>query len=215
MHTEFKLYPRYIEPHMTNGLIIPAFAFVDGQLGMEQHYGEKPRTECYSEGEILATYTGRQIGAKPLSLPGLLRQTTPLAQWKKVFPKLTRSNIALTVPFGITSRTSIRIKYEHFDVNTYHKFYQDLAKFGITDKNCKFIPCFENREITVPDKNIRIGYYQKPREILACVANAGKKVLRISLDKKFKNLLNWETGKPMNNSFTLDPGDFRLIYIKK
>lgn len=215
MHTEFKLYPRYVEAHMTNALVIPAFAFLDGQLGLEQHYGEKPRTECYGEGEILATYTGRQIGAKPLSLPGLVRQTMPLAQWKKVFPKLTRSNIALTVPFGITSRTSIRTKYEHFDVNTYHKFYQDLAKFGITDKNCKFIPCFENREITVPNKNIHIGYYQKSGEILACVANAGKKVLRISLDKKFKNLINWETGKPMNNSFTLDPGDFRLIYIKK
>lgn len=215
MHTEFKLYPRYVEAHMTNALVIPAFAFLDGQLGLEQHYGEKPRTECYGEGEILATYTGRQIGAKPLSLPGLVRQTMPLAQWKKVFPKLTRSNIALTVPFGITSRTSIRAKYEHFDVNTYHKFYQDLAKFGITDKNCKFIPCFENREITVPNKNIRIGYYQKSGEILACVANAGKKVLRISLDKKFKNLINWETGKPMNNSFTLDPGDFRLIHIKK
>ena len=62
---------------------------------------------------------------------------------------------------------------------------------------------------------MRIGYYQKSGEILACVANAGKEVSRITLDKKFKNLINWETGKQMNNSFTLDPGDFKLVYIKK
>ena len=214
MHTEFKLYPRYIEPHMTNGLIIPAFAFADGQLGMEQHYGEKPRTECYGEGEVLATCTGRQIGAKPLSLPGLVRQTMPLAQWKKVFPKLTRSNIALTVPFGITSRTSIRVKYEHFDVDTYHKFYKDLADFGITEKDCVFIPCFENKKITVSDKNIRIGYYQKPGEILVCVANAGKEQSKVTLPVQ-KKLLDWESRKPMKNTFTLAPGDFKLVYIKK
>ena len=213
MHTEFKLYPRYVEAHMTNALVIPAFAFLDGQLGLEQHYGEKPRTECYGEGEMLATYTGRQIGAKPLSLPGLVRQTTPLAQWKKIFPKLTRSNIALTVPFGVTSRTSIRVKYEHFDVPTYHKFYCDLAAFGITEKDCDFIPCFENTKITVPDKNIRIGYYQRPGALLACVANAGKTPKKVTLPVK-KQLIDWESRKTMTNSFTLAPGDFRLVYIK-
>ena len=213
MHTEFKLYPRYVEAHMTNALVIPAFAFLDGQLGLEQHYGEKPRTECYGEGEMLATYTGRQIGAKPLSLPGLVRQTMPLAQWKKIFPKLTRSNIALTVPFGVTSRTSIRVKYEHFDVATYHKFYCDLAAFGITEKDCDFIPCFENTKITVPDKNIRIGYYQRPGALLACVANAGKTPKKVTLPVK-KQLLDWESRKPMNNTFTLAPGDFKLVYIK-
>ena len=214
MHTEFKIYPRYIEPHMTNGLIIPAFAFADGQLGMEQHYGEKPRTECFGEGEILATYTGRQIGAKPLALPGLKRMTMPLAQWKKVFPRLTRSNIALTVPFGITARTSIRVKYEHFDVETYQKFYRDLAAFGITDKDCVFVPCFENTQITVSDKNIRIGYYQKQGAILACVANAGKTESKVTLPIQ-KPMLDWESRKPVSDTFTLAPGDFRLIYISK
>ena len=222
MHTEFKLYPRYVEPHMTNALIVPAFAFADGQLGLEQHYGESPRTECFSPGEILATYTGRQIGAKPLGLPGLVRRTTPLEKWKKDFPRLTRSCIALSLPFGITMRTSRRVKYEHFDVDTYHKFYGNLAEFGIAKEDCVFLPCYEQKAVTTEKKDLLIGCYRRPGKVLVCVSNFGRTPVTATLKidapalglKDGLRMTDWETRRPVTPQLTLGPGDFRLILLE-
>jgi len=223
MHTRFRIYPRYIEPHMTNALIIPAFSFADGQLGMEQHYGESPRTACFPADEILATYTGRQIGAKPHALPGLLRKNMPREQWKKMFPILTRSCIALSLPYGITMRTSIRVKYEHFDIATYHALYKDLAEFGIAEKDCVFEPCFEHKSVSPGVKEIRIGLWKRPGRVLVCAANPGTEpatadleidASSLGLKKNFK-ITDWEKRAPLTKKFTLAPGDFKLVLLSE
>ena len=223
MHTEFNIYPRYIEPHMTNALIIPAFSFADGQLSMEQHYGESPRTACFPPDEILATCTGRQIGAKPLALPGLLRKSMPLEQWKKEFPVLTRSCIALMLPFGITARTSIRVKYEHFDIETYHAFYRNMTEFGIAAKDCVFEPCFEQKSVGTGSKDILIGLYRRPGKVLVGAANFGKVPVTADLEISpaalgFKGkikMTDWEKRTPLPEKFTIAPGDFKLILLSE
>jgi len=223
MHTRFHIYPRYVEPHMTNALIVPAFSFADGQLGMEQHYGESPRTACFPADEILATYTGRQIGAKPLALPGLLRKNMPPERWKKEFPVLTRSCIALSLPFGITMRTSIRVKYEHFDIGTYQAFYKNLAEFGIAEKDCVFEPCFEQKSVSSGSKDIRIGLFKRPGKVLVCAANLCKEpaaadleidASSLGLKENFK-MTDWEKRTPITKKFTLAPGDFKLVLLSE
>ena len=202
---------------MSNALIVPAFSLVDGQLGMEQHYGEEPRTFCFPEDEILATGTGRQIGAKSLALPGLERRTMPLEQWKKEFPRLTRSCIALSAPFGITMRTSVRRRYEHFDIETYRKFYAALAAFGIAEKDCVFIPCFENNEIKSDAANIRTGCYKRPGKWLLCVSNLGKKPVQTKLESRAfgrkVRFVDWETRREISGRIAVPAADFRLILV--
>lgn len=222
MHTEFNIYPRYIEPHMTNTLLVPAFSFADAQLGFEQYYGEDLATDRFSTGEILATYTGRQIGAKPIGLQGIRRRNAPAELWDQNRMTLSRSFLALMMPFGIMIGADMRNNNEAIDYDVVYNAYNNLAAFGIAEDDCVFVPCFENDGAVLSDQDdIRIASYRRPGQALIIISNFGKTPRKIQLKidpeklgipAKFQTL-NWESRKPIDGEFSLAPGDFRLLRL--
>lgn len=222
MHTEFKMYPRYIEPHMTNGLIIPAFSFADGQLGFEQYYGEELATERFSIGEILTIYSGRQIGTKPLGLQGIRRRNTPMELWGQKTKILTRSFFALMLPFGITIYADMRNQDEAMDYAVAHDLFSNLAEFNIAADDCTFVPCFENDGAVLADQNeVQIASYRRPEQALIVISNFSKNRQKIQLKINPEKLgipanfqlLDWESRKASDAEILLEPGDFRLLRI--
>ena len=119
-------------------------------------------------------------------------------------------------------RTSIRVKYEHFDVETYHTFYRNMAEFGIAKEDCVFLPCYEQKAVTAKEKALLIGCYRRPGKVLVCVSNFGRipvtatlgiDASAIGLKENFR-MTDWETRRPSAPQLTLDPGDFRLILLE-
>ena len=49
------LYPRLLQIHMTNALLIPCFSLATSTLGWENHYGDSPLPTRFSVDDILAT----------------------------------------------------------------------------------------------------------------------------------------------------------------
>ena len=216
------LYPRLIQIHMTNALLIPCFSLATSTLGWEDHYGEKPHPERFSVDQILATDSGTQLGVECCILAGIFRQTTSKNEWGKKLRKLTRSMIALSLPFNAKYKSPINTGA---DAKFYYRIISLASDFGFWKKECRFVPFWHQdaAALQVGDGKVLASSWRFPGRVLLILGNTDKKekTLNLSVDVKalqlpdnFK-LINAENGKPENPaSIVLDGYDFKLLILE-
>jgi hypothetical protein len=218
---KFNKYPRMLQVHMTNSLLVPCFSFATSQLGWETKFGETPFQERCTLESILTTNTGRQIGADSVALVGILRRTTPVAEWKSKQSQLTRTFLTMSLPHGIKARRRIM---PEADWNVIRNIYGLIAKFKCWEQDCKFIPYWENDPaIRVNKPEFIVSGYVRPGETLLIVSNlknAGN--VKLMLNKQALGLpanakaVDIESGKQIDfDKLFVQKYDFRLIKISK
>lgn len=216
------LYPRLIQIHMTNALLIPCFSLATSTLGWEDHYGEKPHPERFRIDEILATDSGTQLGVECCILAGIFRQTTPRDQWGKKLRKLTRGMIALSLPFNAKYKSPINTGA---DAKFYYRIISLASDFGFWKKECKFVPFWHPDAVAlqVNSGKVLASSWRFPGKVLLILGNTDKsgKTLKLTVDRKalqlpesFK-LVDAETGKTEDPaSIILDGYDFKLLILE-
>ena len=65
---------RFIQIHMTNCLLVPAFGFATSILSLEHHFGNKIYQERFSVDYIRAESLGTQVGCESVALDGIFRK---------------------------------------------------------------------------------------------------------------------------------------------
>ena len=207
--------PRVLQVHMTNAQIIPAFSFATSQLGWESDFGEKPLQLRYRKDLILAESTGLQIGNAPLSLGGVVRKTTAADKWKPKFDYLTRTLLAMTMPYNV----GVKLRASPLDASRKVVLAaQDiLGKFGIAEADCKFEPFYDpaNAPGEISGKDLMISAYVRKGRKLMIIANECGEERRFVINGNF-TVLDAETGKVLaENDRTVKPYDFRLLKLEK
>ena len=207
--------PRVLQVHMTNAQIIPAFSFATSQLGWESDFGEKPLQLRYKKDLILAESTGLQIGNAPLSLGGVVRKTTPADKWKNKFDYLTRTLMAMTLPYNVGVK--LRASPQDASRKVVLAAQNILGEFGIAEADCKFEPFYDpaNAPREVSGKDLMISAYSRKGRKLMIIANECGEARTFVINGKF-NAVDLETGKELpETDRTVQPYDFRLIELKK
>ena len=216
------LYPRMIQIHMTNALLIPCFSLATSTLGWEDHYGEKPHPERFSIDQIMATDSGTQLGVECCILAGIFRQTTPREQWGKKFRKLTRGMIALSLPFNAKYKSPINTGA---DAKFYYRIISLASDFGFWKKECRFVPFWhpDSAALKVKDGKVLASSWRFPGRVLLILSNTDKAAKRLSLTVDCKSLqlpenfrlINAETKRAENPaSIVVDGYDFKLFILE-
>lgn len=206
--------PRVLQVHMTNAQIIPAFSFATSQLGWESDFGEKPLQLRYKKDLILAESTGLQIGNAPLALGGVVRKTTPKDEWKTKFDQLTRTLLAMTLPYNV----GVKLRASPLDASRKVVLAaQDiLGVFGIAEADCKFEPFYDPATAPkeISGKDLMISAYARTGRKLMIIANECGEERRFKINGNFK-AVDLESGKSLpEDDRTVKPYDFRLIELK-
>ena len=207
--------PRILQVHMTNAQIVPAFSFATSQLGWEADFGEKPLQLRYKEDLILTESTGLQVGNAPLALGGVVRRTTPQEQWKPKFDYLTRTLLAMTMPYGVGVK--LRASPQDASRKVVLAAQSALGKFGIGDKECVFEPFFDPAKAPkeISGKELMISAYRRPGRKLVIIGNRSDAVQKFSIDGKFTAVRDFETGKILaDDDRMVKAYDFRLIELE-
>ena len=216
------LYPRLLQVHMTNALLIPCFSLATSTLGWENHYGDTPLPTRFKIDDILATGTGLQVGAESCVLGGIKRRKLTPAEWKKNYRYLTRTLISLSLPFGAKFKAPVT---PAGDAKFYFSIISLAGDFGFWKPECKFVPFWESAaaDLNVNDPEILASSWRFPGRVLLVLGNlSGKeKKLHLSvnranlaLQEKYK-IINAETGKSENaENLTIAPYDFKLLILE-
>ena len=207
--------PRVLQVHMTNAQIIPAFSFATSQLGWESDFGEKPLQLRYQKDLILAESTGLQIGNAPLSLGGVVRKTTPRDKWKPKFDYLTRTLLAMTMPYNVGVK--LRASPQDASRKVVLAAQDILGRFGIAESDCTFEPFYDPAKAPkeVSGKDLMISAYARNGRKLMIIANGCKEERRFTVHGQF-HITDLETGKILpENDRTVKPYDLRLIELRK
>ncbi len=216
------LYPRLLQVHMTNALLIPCFSLATSTLGWENHYGDTPLPTRFKIDDILATGTGLQVGAESCVLGGIKRRKLTPAQWKKNYQYLTRTLISLSLPFGAKFKAPVT---PAGDARFYFSIISLAGDFGFWKPECRFVPFWEAdaTDLSVNDKEVLASSWRFPGRVLLVLGNqSGKtKELKLSVNteklalKKDFKVLNTET-KTVEDSgkIVLAPYDFKLLLLK-
>ncbi|MBE6392425.1 MAG: hypothetical protein E7042_09565 [Lentisphaerae bacterium] len=208
--------PRVLQVHMTNAQLVPVFSFATSQLGWEADFGEKPLQERYRHDFILAESTGLQVGNAPLALGGVVRKTTPQDQWKPKFDYLTRTLLAMTMPYGVGVK--LRASPQDASRKVVLAAQDALGRFGIADKECVFEPFFDPAKSPkeIRGQNLMISAYARQDRKLLVIGNKSKTPQQFHFHGKFSAIRDYETGKALaDNDRTVNAYDFRLIEIVK
>lgn len=204
-------YPRILQVHMTDALLVPCFSFATSQLGFEAKYGETPLPTRYSLDYIRTIGLGRKIGANGLMLQGIRQKSTPPEQWKDTVKTLKRSMLALSLPHDIRQFAS--------HSPDLYAIYQKLSDFGCFREDRLFIPYWEkNQTLKVNNENVLLSYYQRSDALLIILSNyfnaeAVDVEISSTLLRKIP-LRDYESGKEADAKKIVIPGyDFRLLFM--
>ncbi len=203
-------YPRILQVHMTDALLIPCFSFATSQLGFEAKYGESPLPTRYALDYIRAIGLGTKLGANGLMLQGVHRKTTSPEQWNEKSKTLRRSMLALSLPHGIRQFAS--------HAPDLYEIYQKLSDFGCFTQSTRFIPYWDKAQDLRVDKEILLSSYQLPEATLVILSNYHnydpvKVELSGNLPNKFK-LVDLETNEQVSyQNITIQGYDFRLLVL--
>lgn len=221
MQHQMNRYPRVLEVHMTNALLVPCFSLATSQLGWESDFGESPLPERYRLDDIRAISLGTQIGAESLALGGVLRKTTPAAEWKDKFIRLTRSHLALSLPHGIKIKDRLNSDIERqlvFDT------YRRMNGFGCWNEDSRFVPYWENDPAFKTNRpGVLVSSYRRPNQALVIVSNVkgdGETMLNIDWDKlglpADSPVVDLENGGSVDlEKLAIPEYDFKLLRIGK
>ena len=217
-----KLYPRLLQIHMTNALLIPCFSLATSTLGWEKNYGDTPLPTRFTVDDILATGTGLQLGAESCVLGGIKRQKVPAREWKKAFRQLTRSLIALSLPFDAKFKAPVT---KAGDDEFYYSIISLAGEFGFWKPECRFVPFWESdaAALQVDSAEVLASSWRFPGKVLLVLGNLSGKEQKLSLKADAAQLQlgsgykikNAETGKEEQGSrITIKPYDFKLLILE-
>lgn len=217
---QHNLTPRLLQVHMTNALLIPCFSLATSTLGWEQHYGESPLTRRFAIDDILATGTGQQLGAEACVLGGIKKVDTPSAQWPERNRQLTRSLLALSLPFAAKFKAPVT---PAGDAPYYFSIISLMSDFGFWADDCRFVPFWETdaAAIRASQPNWLVSSWRRPGQLLAVLGNTGDAAsgsLQLDLHALgFTPNATWthlETGEPVNPTrITIADDDFLLLRL--
>ena len=220
---KLNLYPRLLQIHMTNALLIPSFSLATSTLGWENHYGDTPLPTRFKVDDILATGTGLQLGTENCVLGGIKRKTYTPKEWKNgKYRWLTRTLIALSLPFGAKFKAPVT---PAGDAKFYFSVIGLAGEFGFWKPECKFVPFWENAaaDLCVNDAEVLASSWRFPGRVLLVLGNlSGKeKVLKLSVNasnlalKDGFKIINAETRNMENaQKIVLPPYDFKLLVLE-
>ena len=220
---KLNLYPRLLQIHMTNALIIPSFSLATSTLGWENHYGDTPLPTRFKVDDILATGTGLQLGTENCVLAGIKRKTIPSEEWKNgKYRWLTRTLISLSLPFGAKFKAPVT---PAGDAKFYFSIISLAGEFGFWKPECKFVPFWEKEaaDLAVGDAEVLASSWRFPGKALLVLGNLSEKekVLKLSVNasnlalKKEYKIINAETQNVENaQKIVLPPYDFKLLILE-
>lgn len=216
--------PRLIQIHMTNCLLVPAFAFGTSMLSWEDHFGNEIFQKRFSVDYMRAESLGSQVGAESVALDGIHPNGWNEKDWcDRYFTFLTRTQQALLLPAGVKTWMRPAIPYSGLDRVELFKILEVLSRFEIWDEDCEFVAFYENDGAVggVP-KDVLLGTYRKPGKVLAIFGDAGGKDVDFVLKADAAKLglreplafVDCETGKPLEGGRVRLPSwDLRLVEI--
>ena len=205
---------------MTNAQLVPCFSFATAQLSWERMFGETPLPERYHHDEILAEGIGDRLGLESIALGGILKRDTPSRDWDAKKSLLTRSFLALSLPYGIKPKN--RVSPNDIDWPTIVPVYERMSEFGFWREDCRFVPCWEkDPAITCSAPQVLVASYRRPGKTLLVLGNTGEETtLAIAIDKQKLDLrqdaeiTDLENERNMELSDLILPKhDFKLIQI--
>lgn len=216
-------YPRILQVHMTNALLVPCFSLATSQLGFESNFGESPFPERYTLDDIQATGLGTQIGAEAVALGGILRKTTAPKEWGKTNLLLSRSNLALTLLHGI--KIQARVAPDDIDRRIVFDTYQRMSDFGFWEKDSRFVPYWEkNAALSVSEPGVYLSSYRRPGKTLVILSNLTRNAVTANMKIDYAGLalqpdapvIDLENGTSLNpDTISLAGYDFKLLQIGK
>lgn len=220
MQYKMGIFPRLIQVHMTNCLLIPSFAFATSQLSWEDHFGEDEFQKRYSIDYIRAESIGTQLGAEGVALDGIRRRNTPPGKWDRRYAELTRTQMALLLPAGI--RIWRRLSPQGVHKQTLFKIWDVLGEFRIWDGECRFVAFYDNDGAVAAPEKVLTGTYRRPDKVLALFGNLDGRRKTFTLKADLKKLglptdcrfTNAETGKELpGGQVTLNSYDLAMVLI--
>ena len=172
--------------------------------------------------DILATGTGLQVGTESCVLGGIKRQKSSSKEWKVLWRQLTRSLIALSLPFGAKFKAPVTLAA---DAEFYFSIISLAGDFGFWKSECEFVPFWEKdaAALKVDAKDVLASSWRFPGKVLLVLGNmSGKEQqLKLAVDAKKLKLANGykvrnaETGKEESPSqIKLSAYDFKLLILE-
>ncbi len=222
---QYKVKPRYIQIHMTNALLLPCFSWGTSQLGWEDHYGELEFQDRYAVDNILAINLGAKLGAESVALDGIHRNVTSVKEWKNgKFLHLTRTNLAMTLPFDVKIKRRLKGKWSGYDWNCVSKIYTLLSSYGCWSDQAVFVPCYaDDGALGKIPAGIMAASYRLQGKVAVILANTGEAetvqlkpdYAKLSLPAG-ENFYNAETGQIAEDNRVLIPRrDFMVLFSGK
>ena len=220
---QHNLYPRLLQIHMTNALLIPSFSLATSTLGWENHYGDTPLPTRFKVDDILASGTGLQLGTENCVLGGIKRKTFTPKEWKNgKYRWLTRTLIALSLPFGAKFKAPVT---PAGDAKFYFSVIGLAGEFGFWKPECKFVPFWEKNaaDLAVNDNEVLASSWRFPGRALLVLGNLSGREKELTLSVNVSNLalkeeykiINAENRKVENaQKIILPPYDFKLLILE-
>lgn len=219
---KYNLYPRLLQIHMTNALLVPCFSLATSTLGWEKNYGETPLPERFSVDDILATGTGLQLGTENCVLGGIKRRKSTGKAWKLKYRYLTRTLIALSLPFNAKFKAPVT---PAGDAEFYFSIISLAGDFGYWKPECRFVPFWEADAAALQVNNSKVlaSSWRFPGRVLLVLGSQSDKEqhLQLTVDRKELQLpdsykiINAETRQVESaEKIVLPPYDFKLLILE-
>jgi hypothetical protein len=218
---------RFIQIHMTNCLLVPAFAFGTSMLSWEDHYGDDVFQKRFSIDYVRAESLGSQIGAEPIALDGIKnRGKFERKEWfSKRFPFLTRTQQAVLLPAGVKTWERPAIPGNGLDRKELFKILNVLGRFEIWADDCEFTPFYDGYAgVGGQPSDVLVGVYRRKGKALAIFGNQSEKdhefeiaadARKLGLSGRLK-FTNGETGEEIaGGKLRLPACDLRLVLIEE
>ena len=200
--------PRLLQIHMTNCLLVPAFAFGTSMLSWEDHFGEEIFQKRFAVDYMRAESLGTQVGAEAIALDGIRRISYDEKEWRKSrFRFLTRTQHALLLPAGVKTWMRPAIPYNGVDREELFAIMAPLSKFEIWSDDCEFIAFYDDDgAVSGAPAGVLTASYRRPGKVLAIFGNSSGNdcEFAVRVDRKRLGLpadakaYDGETGNPLN-----------------
>ncbi len=217
------LYPRLLQIHMTNALLVPCFSLATSTLGWEKNYGDTPVPTRFTLDDILATGTGLHLGVENCVLGGIKRRKISPRDWKNgKYRQLTRSLIALSLPFGAKFKAPVT---PAGDAPFYFSIISLAGDFGFWKPECRFVPFWDPdaAALKVDSKDVLASSWRFPGRVLLVLGNLSGEVKKLQLDVDAEKLqldraykiTDCETRKTESaKEIILEAYDFKLLVLE-
>lgn len=222
MQHEMGLDPRWLQIHMTNATLVPAFSFATSLLCWEDKFGEDEFQDRFALDYIRAANLGTQVGAEAVALDGIHRRTTDPSVWKNSkFEFLSRTQMALTLPNGMKTNHRVALPNTGVHAPTFYSVSSIISRFETWAEDCDFVPYFEDdKAISGVPEGVLMSSYRRPGKVMLMLGNLGEASnMTLKLDRSKLKLLagatlyNAETNEEIKDGVvTLPRRDFAILW---